>query len=214
MRADRRIIVASRKTDLTWALHHEIARRDALILVSNVDPRARGAVDRIAKECDIVVIEAADFLWLWSQPSAPGERLLAAVRTVVVLAEGDLLDVFVRARGRCGVLLRAIRDGVPADSLEVAILGYIVISPALLATLARDGLRLAVVDALSDEEREVLAQLGRARTNRRIAAEMGYSESRVKTLVHLVTHKLRLPSRTGVAVFAMANGFDARASRN
>lgn len=209
MPAERRIIVASRKTDLAWALEHEIAKRDTLLLVANTDPRAIGAVEWIAKECDIVVIEAEDFLWLWSQPGAPAERLLEAVRTVVVLAEVDLLDVVVRARDRCGILLRAIRDGTPTDRLEVAILGYIVVSPALLDTLAHDGLRRAIVGELSDEERVVLAQLGRARTNRRIAAEMGYSEARVKTLVHLVTHKLRLPSRTGVAIFAMANGFDA-----
>jgi DNA-binding CsgD family transcriptional regulator len=57
------------------------------------------------------------------------------------------------------------------------------------------------------DERRMLYYLGRCLPNREIAANTGLSESRVKTLVYILTRKLRMKNRTAVAVFAATKGF-------
>jgi DNA-binding NarL/FixJ family response regulator len=205
MSTDRRVIVASRKTDLSWALHHEVSRHAGMRLIANVDPREAGALDRIDAGSDVVLIEAEDLLWLWSNANDAVVRTVAKVRTVVILADTELLDVMSRTRGNCGLLLRAEYGSVPVDILELAILGYMSMSSMLLRRIAGNRLRLDLVAGLSADEMMVLAHLGGATSNRRIAEMVGLTESRVKTLVHLVTRKLRLTNRTGVAVFATTN---------
>ena len=58
------------------------------------------------------------------------------------------------------------------------------------------------LDALTGREREVLALIGRGRTNGEIAAELFVSEGTVKTHINHLFTKLRLRDRAAAVVFA------------
>jgi DNA-binding NarL/FixJ family response regulator len=63
-------------------------------------------------------------------------------------------------------------------------------------------LRRRLLDDLPPKERHVVACVGRALSNKDIAAELGLPESEVKKLVQSVMRKLRMKTRTAVGVFA------------
>lgn len=202
----RRILVASRKTDLAWALYHEVMRLTQWKLIGIIDPRVCDALDRTPGMADVILIEADDLIWLWDHKHETAQRTLSSVRTVIILSDRQILDVLTRVHQNFGLLLREEYGDVPVDLLEIAIKGYVSLSEALFERLKHDRLRLDIVNNLSPEELKVLTLVGFAFSNRRIAEASGLPESRVKTLVHLVTHKLRMDNRTAVAVFTAANG--------
>lgn len=206
MPAGRRVLVASRKSDLAWALHHEVMRLTQWELIGIIDPRIGDAFDRTCAMADVALIEADDLIWLWDHRMDATQQTLSAVRVVVILTDHQMLDVMTRTRQSCGLLLREEYGDVPVDLLELAIKGYMSVSEQLLHRLRTNHLRLDIVGTFTPDELSVLAYIGAAMTNRGIAQTSRLAESRVKTLVHLVTHKLRMHNRTAVAVFAAANG--------
>jgi DNA-binding NarL/FixJ family response regulator len=114
----------------------------------------------------------------------PAEDLQRAVRTV---AEGGAwLDPAVTAR-----VLAIYRSAPPA------------------AHATGQGVQ-AGLDALTGREREVLALIGRGRTNGEIAAELFVSEGTVKTHVNHVFAKLALRDRAAAVVFAFDHDLVAR----
>jgi DNA-binding NarL/FixJ family response regulator len=171
-----------------------------------IDPRIGDAFDRTCAMADVVLIEAEDLIWLWDHRLHTTQKTLSAVRAVVILTDQQMLDVMTRVQQKCGLLLREEFGDVPVNLLELAIKGYMSLSDALLDRLKTNRLRLDIVGTFSPEELSVLAYIGAALPNREIAQTSSLTESRVKTLVHLVTHKLRMHNRTAVAVFAAANG--------
>ena len=66
------------------------------------------------------------------------------------------------------------------------------------------------LDALTSREREVLALIGRGRTNGEIAAELFISEGTVKTHINYVFTKLQLRDRAAAVVFAFDHGLVTR----
>ena len=66
------------------------------------------------------------------------------------------------------------------------------------------------LDALTGRELEVLALIGRGKTNGEIAAELFVSEGTVKTHVNHVFTKLRLRDRAAAVVFAFDHGLVER----
>lgn len=206
MFTSRRVLIASRKSDLAWALHHEVMRLTQWKLIGIIDPRVGDSFDHACAMADLVLIEADDLIWLWDNRLDETQNTLSTVHAVVILSDQQMLDIVSRAQRNCGLLLRQKFGDVPIDLLELAIKGYMSISGALLHRLIANRLRLDIVGSLSPEELRVLAYIGAALSNRHIAQRSGLAESRVKTLVHLVTHKLRMQNRTAVAVFASENG--------
>jgi DNA-binding NarL/FixJ family response regulator len=107
----------------------------------------------------------------------PAEDLQRAVRSV---AEGGAwLDPAVTAR-----VLAIYRSAAPAPASGTG--------PGAGADL----------DALTSREREVLALIGRGKTNGEIAAELFVSEGTVKTHINHVFTKLQLRDRAAAVVFA------------
>ena len=212
MAQGRRFIIATRRSDLAWALHHEVTRQPGWSLIATVDPRSFKGVILEKLQADIVLVEASDLIWLWDHKLAETSAMLSKLLAVVVLSDREMLDVVVRVKADCGLLLRAEYDALPVDLLDLAIRGYMSISPEMLHRLAGDQLRLDIVGDLSREELAILSYVGATLSNRQIAAASGLPESRVKTLVRLVMRKLRLQNRTGVAVFATANRLVAQAA--
>ena len=107
---------------------------------------------------------------------APPEQLVAAVRTVA--AGGGLLD--------------------PAVTLRV--IGAFAASPA------PDPGRAAVLDALTERERDVLRLVARGLSNAEIAAELYLGEATVKTHVSRVLMKLGLRDRVQAVAVAYETG--------
>ena len=66
------------------------------------------------------------------------------------------------------------------------------------------------LDALTGRELEVLALIGRGKTNGEIAAELFVSEGTVKTHINHVFTKLRLRDRAAAVVFAFDHGLVGR----
>ena len=69
---------------------------------------------------------------------------------------------------------------------------------------------VVVVAALTGRELEVLALIGRGKTNGEIAAELCVSEGTVKTHINHLFTKLRLRDRAAAVVFAFDHGLVRR----
>ncbi len=121
--------------------------------------------------------------------------------------------------GASGFVLK----GVPAEDLQRAVravaAGGAWLDPAVTARVlaiyrsappASAGGADPDLGALTAREVEVLALIGRGRTNGEIAAELFVSEGTVKTHVNHVFTKLRLRDRAAAVVFAYDHGLTGR----
>jgi len=130
------------------------------------------------------------------------------VLALTTFDDEEVLAGMLRA-GAAGFVLK----GVPAEDLQRAVRavaeGSAWLDPAVTArvlAIYRSAPPAAVasasLDALTGREREVLALIGRGKTNGEIAAELFVSEGTVKTHVNHVFTKLRLRDRAAAVVFA------------
>lgn len=206
MSASQIILLASLKPELVRALQVSISRWENLRFGEAINPRSPELIEAVATTGDVALIEADDLIWLWEHQAEATWAALRKVRTIVLLAERQLLDVATRARPVHGLVLHESDDDVPAGRLMVAIEGYTALPRMLLRRLTANQARLDMVRTLSPDERQILAYLSAALSNRQIAEASGMAEARVKTLVHMLTRKLRLTNRTALAVFAATNG--------
>ena len=138
------------------------------------------------------------------------------VLALTTFDDDEALAGMLRA-GASGFVLK----GVPAEDLQRAVRvvaeGGAWLDPAVTARV------LAIyrsapagagpdkdLDALTGREREVLALIGRGKTNGEIAAELFVSEGTVKTHVNHLFTKLRLRDRAAAVVFAYDHGLVRR----
>ena len=89
------------------------------------------------------------------------------------------------------------------DSFLLAQHHHSLVPSGVLASLAGDNARIALLAALSESERMVLHHLGNAQTNQSIASLMKIPETTAKGLVRIVLAKLNLVNRTEAAIFAV-----------
>ena len=107
-------------------------------------------------------------------------------------------------------LQRAVRTVAAGGAwLDPAVTGR-VLATYRSAAAAGPGRRDRDLDALTGRELEVLALIGRGKTNGEIAAELFVSEGTVKTHVNHVFTKLRLRDRAAAVVFAFDHGLVER----
>ena len=130
------------------------------------------------------------------------------VLALTTFDDEEVLAGMLRA-GAAGFVLK----GVPAEDLQRAVRavaeGGAWLDPAVTARVlaiyrsaAPPPAASTDLDALTGREREVLALIGRGKTNGEIAAELFVSEGTVKTHVNHVFTKLRLRDRAAAVVFA------------
>jgi len=141
------------------------------------------------------------------------------VLALTTFDDDEALAGMLRA-GASGFVLK----GVPAEDLQRAVQvvagGGAWLDPAVTARVlaiyrsapaaAAAGARDPELDALTARELEVLALIGRGRTNGEIAAELFVSEGTVKTHVNHLFTKLRLRDRAAAVVFAYDHGLVRR----
>ena len=141
------------------------------------------------------------------------------VLALTTFDDEEVLAGMLRA-GAAGFVLK----GVPAEDLQRAVRmvaeGGAWLDPAVtgrvLATYrsapaaAGPAGRDPDLDALTGREVEVLALIGRGKTNGEIAAELFVSEGTVKTHINHLFTKLRLRDRAAAVVFAFDHGLVGR----
>jgi DNA-binding NarL/FixJ family response regulator len=167
------------------------------------------AVDALAP--DVILMDAR-------MPLVDGVRATREVRgreasppvlALTTFDDDEVLAGMLRA-GASGFVLK----GVPAEDLQRAV--RVVAEGGAWLDPAVTGRVLAIyrsapavrpadpagLDALTGREREVLALIGRGKTNGEIAAELFVSEGTVKTHINHVFAKLRLRDRAAAVVYA------------
>ncbi len=140
------------------------------------------------------------------------------VLALTTFDDDEVLAGMLRA-GAAGFVLK----GVPAEDLQRAVRsvagGGAWLDPAVTArvlaiyrtaTPPAAAAAAADLDSLTSREREVLALIGRGRTNGEIAAELFVSEGTVKTHVNHLFTKLQLRDRAAAVVFAFDHGLVTR----
>ncbi|MFK4223373.1 response regulator [Streptomyces sp. NPDC019890] len=151
--------------------------------------------------------------------SATRQVVDAQLADVLVLTTFDL-DEYVFGALRAGAAGFLLKNTDAADLLEAVrtvARGEGLIAPAvtrrLIAEFAaptpvrpRDAAELAILDALTRREREVLSCLGEGMSNAEIAGRLAMAEATVKTHVSRLLGKLKLRSRVQAAVLAQELG--------
>jgi RNA polymerase sigma factor (sigma-70 family) len=146
-------------------------------------------------------------------------RRLAATTTppkIIILTTFDTDDnVYdALAAGASGFLLKTAPPARLIDAVRCVHSGEALLAPTVTQRLIQehlgrsrpDAALLQQLDALTDREREVLALIGRGRSNTEIAQELFVSEATVKTHVNRVLGKLQLRDRVQAVVLAYESG--------
>jgi DNA-binding NarL/FixJ family response regulator len=202
MSAGRRILLAVRDPRRADALRDALFRAPDIELAGIVDPTIDRALDTWGPYADILLVGADELLWLQRSGTAGPSLASSTMRVVVLLDESRILDVVDQLDHRFDLLFGPEEDRFLAERIDLAVAGYVALPASLLMRLECNQLRRRLVDDLSSDERRVLVCIGRALPNASIAAETGFAENQVKALVQSVRRKLRMKTRTSVAVFA------------
>jgi DNA-binding NarL/FixJ family response regulator len=140
------------------------------------------------------------------------------VLALTTFDDEEVLAGMLRA-GAAGFVLKGIRAEDLQRAVRTVADGGAWLDPAVTARVlaiyrsappAANAAGLADLDALTGREREVLALIGRGKTNGEIAAELFVSEGTIKTHVNHVFTKLRLRDRAAAVVFAFDHDLVAR----
>jgi len=137
------------------------------------------------------------------------------VLALTTFDDEEVLAGMLRA-GAAGFVLK----GIPAEDLQRAVRavaeGGAWLDPAVTARVlaiyrsAPPPASQSDLDALTSREREVLALIGRGKTNGEIADELFVSEGTVKTHINHLFTKLQLRDRAAAVVFAFDHDLVAR----
>ena len=143
---------------------------------------------------------------------------------ILVLTTFDL-DEYVYAALRAGAGGFLLKDVPPADlvsAIRAVAGGDAVVAPSVTRRLIEafaphlpdpaDG-SAALLERLTEREREVLQEVARGRSNQEIAAALVVSEATVKTHVGRLLTKLDTRDRVGLVVFAYEAGLVRRGSQ-
>ncbi|WP_022919315.1 response regulator [Ruania albidiflava] len=147
----------------------------------------------------------------------PGTRQVGEPPKVVILTTFDLDEYVLQAikAGASGFLLKDAPPEEMLSAIRTVHSGDAVIAPSStrrliehLATVlpAEQKAPAAVLDTLTDREREVLVLMARGRTNAEIATDLFVAEATVKTHVGRVLAKLGARDRVQAVVTAYETG--------
>jgi DNA-binding NarL/FixJ family response regulator len=132
---------------------------------------------------------------------------------VLVLTTFDLDEYVYDAlrAGAGGFLLKDAPPGQLAEAVRTVAAGQALLAPAVTRRLIERFLSVppgggTALERLTDRECEVLAHVGRGRSNAEIAAALHLSEATVKTHLSRVLAKAGLRDRVAAVVFAYEQG--------
>jgi DNA-binding NarL/FixJ family response regulator len=108
--------------------------------------------------------------------------------------------------GAAGYLFKDVEPEALAQAIRAVHAGQVLLEPEVAAALLEGDSDDGRAGALTEREREVLAEIARGRSNREIARALVLSEKTVKTHVSSILAKLGLADRTQAALFAVRSG--------
>ncbi len=155
-------------------------------------------------------------------PGMDGIQATATIRrelpeTEVIALTSVLEDISVveavRA-GATGYLLKNTEADDLVRAIKAAAAGQVQMSPEANARLLREVRSPDNAEVLTEREIDVLRMLAKGRSNREIAHDLNLGEGTVKTHVSKILAKLRVPSRTQAALYAMRVGLAPLPSQN
>jgi DNA-binding NarL/FixJ family response regulator len=108
--------------------------------------------------------------------------------------------------GAAGYLFKDVEPEALAQAIRAVHAGQVLLEPEVASALLKGDSDEGRAGALTDREREVLAEIARGRSNREIARALVLSEKTVKTHVSSILAKLGLADRTQAALYAVRSG--------
>jgi DNA-binding NarL/FixJ family response regulator len=202
MSAARRVLLAVRDPCLAMAVRGTLLNMPGTLLAGIIDPTVDRALGGWSEHADILLIGADELLWLHRTGASAFFAASTAMRVVVLLDESQILDLFYQIDDRLDLVFDVKDRRFLAERIDLATAGYLVLSTTLLVQWIGDHLRRRLLGELSPNERRVLGCVGRALSNKSIAAETDFADSEVKALVQSTMRKLRVRNRTTLAIFA------------
>lgn len=188
---------------------------------------ATGNVDEVYqllrdRKPDVVVMDlnmpVLDGISLFQRLSDQGCNVPTLLLTVSN-AEEDLASA-VRAGVR-GYLLKDMEPDDLVDAIQRAVRGETVVAPAMAMKMVnflqlgqQPGTREAMLNLLTQREREILGYLAQGQSNKAIARALDISHETVKLHVRHILSKLNLSSRVAAALFAVEHGVTSGNARN
>lgn len=146
-------------------------------------------------------------------PGMGGIQLTKAIKeaglfTQIIILSSFCEDDEVIAALEAGALSYLMKDSPPQKLIEAIIAtknGEPVLHPRIAKKLIQRVNRQPefAVESLTIKEKEVLAKLVKGRSNKEIAAELGISDTTVKTHVSSILHKLGVNDRTQAVIKAI-----------
>ncbi len=136
--------------------------------------------------------------------TAPQTRVL-----VLTSANEDRLVLPAVRAGATGYVLKTISSSELAEAVRKVARGEPVLHPEITRMLMREvrqGPGAVAGEAFTQRELEVLSLLAHRLTNKEIAAELGVSETTVKTHVRNILRKLGVSTRAEAARYAQEQG--------
>ena len=129
-------------------------------------------------------------------------RLGASVVCFTALADDRTLARAIED-GAAGFLLKTDSPGLIATAIRSAHSGDALVSPKLMGTLLRQlRARVEAPAALTPEDRNLLALVGRGHTNSEIGSALGLAVSSVRECVAALLSRFDLLNRAGLAMLA------------
>jgi NarL family two-component system response regulator LiaR len=204
---DIRVVVADDHPVVRQGLRTFLSSREGITVVGEA-ATGEQAVARVARlRPDVVLMDLM-------MPELGGIEAIERIRArdpdakVIVLtsfAGEDQVLPAIRA-GATGYLLKDVEPAELERAIRAAHRGEALLDPGVAARLLREVAEPRAADRLTPREREVLALLGRGRSNREIARELVVAEKTVKTHVSNLLAKLGLADRTQAALYAVREG--------
>jgi DNA-binding NarL/FixJ family response regulator len=194
-----------------------LAERDGDITVVGEAGTGRAGLSRVRElHPDVVLMDVRmpETDGLQATRDIVADPGLDDVRVLVLTTfdEDELVFEAIRA-GAAGYLLKDVSPTDLRSAIRVVAAGESLLSPAVTGTVLRslaDRLRAPVDDAplrgLTEREREVLALVGRGRTNAEIARELFLSPATARTYVSRLLAKLGARDRARLVVLAYETG--------
>jgi DNA-binding NarL/FixJ family response regulator len=129
----------------------------------------------------------------------------STARTLILTSVTDHAAAAAAIRnGAAGVLYKDVDPDALVRAIRAVHDGHLLLAPEAAETLLRNANQHnRGLDALTNREREVLAELTQGRSNREIARALHVSEKTVKAHVSSVLAKLGVQDRTQAALFAV-----------
>ena len=136
------------------------------------------------------------------------QKLHLDIRVLVLTSFADDDVVFEAiAAGADGYLLKEIDGDGLIRAVESVAAGQSILDPSVTRRVigriksGADSAGKDATDAISDQERRVLALVAQGKTNKEIAADLGLSDKTVKNYLSNVLDKLKLSRRSQAAVY-------------